>query len=192
MLINLTNTNSKKKQQHHHHPVVNSDQPCGDRSVSWRWFGRHDGVGLDVSVDLPGDDIWQAGNGVGKKRNTVGLQTVVLTVKDEGVRALGQGVTPTILGAMPYEESSLGRLDCWRTCFQETKCRGRNVDSCASQNAFGGLGGVAGGSHYISQTIRSDDYCKMQGSRGTQHALLVTGLCQQTYSNTVSHDFIVV
>jgi hypothetical protein len=98
------------------------------------------------------------------------IETVVLTVKDEGVRALYKGVMPTILGAMPYEGIKFGTVGLLENLFPKKI----NADETAStpvlrKMLFGGLGGVmAGLLTYPNDTVRR--LLQMQGSRGTQHA----------------------
>jgi hypothetical protein len=106
----------------------------------------------------------------GKKEYGGIIQTVLLTVKDEGVRALYKGVTPTILGAMPYEGIKFGTVGLLENIFPEK----RNADEATStpvlrKMLFGGLGGVmAGLITYPNDTVRR--LMQLQGSRGTQHA----------------------
>lgn len=106
----------------------------------------------------------------GKKEYGGIIQTVVLTVKDEGVRALYKGVTPTILGAMPYEGIKFGTVGLLENLFPRKKYADEGSSTPVLRKMlFGGLGGVmAGVITYPNDTIRR--LLQMQGSRGTQHA----------------------
>jgi hypothetical protein len=103
----------------------------------------------------------------GKKAYGGILQTMMLTVKDEGVRALYKGVTPTLMGAMPYEGIKFGTVGILEQIFPKS-----STDESSSQvlrkMLFGGLGGVmAGLITYPNDTVRR--LLQLQGSRGTQH-----------------------
>ena len=88
------------------------------------------------------------------------VHTIALTVKDEGFLALYKGVTPTLLGAMPYEGIKFGTVGVLEVIFpsdQSTPLR---------KMCFGGLGGVmAGLITYPNDTVRR--MLQLQGSRGT-------------------------
>ena len=96
------------------------------------------------------------------------LKTIVLTVKDEGALALFKGITPTILGAMPYEGIKFGTVGLLEQFFPP------KPDQAASyyvtrKMIMGGLGGVmAGLITYPNDTVRR--LLQLQGSRGTESA----------------------
>lgn len=89
-------------------------------------------------------------------------RTISLTVADEGFWALYKGVTPTLLGAMPYEGIKFGTVGMLEVIWpmeggQSTPLR---------KMIFGGLGGVAAGLiTYPNDTVRR--LLQLQGSRGT-------------------------
>lgn len=93
------------------------------------------------------------------------LQTVLLTVRDEGFLALYKGVTPTVVGAIPYEGIKFGTVGLCEKVFplqDDTS----NKPSPVRKMLFGGLGGVmAGIITYPNDTVRR--LLQMQGSRGT-------------------------
>ena len=98
----------------------------------------------------------------GSKKEYHGIiRTIVLTVKDEGFLALYKGVTPTLLGAMPYEGIKFGTVGLLERMFpadQHTPLR---------KMVMGGIGGImAGLITYPNDTIRR--LLQLQGSRGTQ------------------------
>jgi hypothetical protein len=98
----------------------------------------------------------------GSKKEYHGLvRTMVLTVKDEGFLAVYKGVTPTLIGALPYEGIKFGTVAFLERAFpseQTTPLR---------KMMFGGLGGVmAGLITYPNDTVRR--LLQLQGSRGTQ------------------------
>jgi len=87
------------------------------------------------------------------------VQTVVLTVKDEGLMALYRGATPTLLGAVPYEGIKFGTVGVLETWFPLAV----NEDGSLQQPTplrkmlFGGLGGVmAGLITYPNDTVVSN------------------------------------
>ena len=89
------------------------------------------------------------------------IRTVLTTVKDEGVLALYKGVTPTIMGALPYEGIKFGTVGFLEQCFpveQTTPLR---------KMMFGGIGGViAGLVTFPNDTVRR--LLQLQGSRGSK------------------------
>jgi len=107
--------------------------------------------------------------GAGQKAYGGILSTVALTVKDEGPLALYKGVTPTLLGSMPYVGIQFGTVGILEVLFPH----GGNQDDSTTQLSpavrkmlFGGTGGVmAGLITYPNDTIRR--LLQLQGSRGT-------------------------
>jgi len=98
----------------------------------------------------------------GKKEYGGILQTVALTVKDEGILALYKGVTPTLMGAMPYEGIKFGTVGVLEKTFPTNEQKPDPV----RKMMFGGLGGVmAGLLTYPNDTVRR--LLQLQGSRGT-------------------------
>jgi len=93
------------------------------------------------------------------------VQTLVVTVKDEGLFAMYKGVTPTIMGAMPYEGIKFGTVGLLEKLFpakDETDKSQRPLRKLV----FGGMGGVmAGLITYPNDTVRR--LLQLQGSRGT-------------------------
>jgi hypothetical protein len=100
-------------------------------------------------------------SGTSKKEYHGIIRTCVITVKDEGFLALYKGITPTIMGAMPYEGIKFGTVGLLEHLFpseQTTPTR---------KMIMGGIGGVmAGLLTYPNDTVRR--LLQLQGSRGTQ------------------------
>jgi solute carrier family 25 (mitochondrial phosphate transporter), member 23/24/25/41 len=91
-------------------------------------------------------------------------QTIVLTVKDEGFMALFKGVTPTILGAMPYEGIKFGTVGVLEWYFPKEDGFLHHPHYPWRKMVFGGLGGVmAGLITYPNDTVRR--MLQLQGSR---------------------------
>ena len=91
------------------------------------------------------------------------IRTLVLTIKDEGFVALYKGVTPTILGAMPYEGIKFGTLEQ----LFPTKSDQPQSYYVTRKMLMGGIGGVmAGLITYPNDTVRR--LLQLQGSRGTE------------------------
>eukprot|EP00934_Nitzschia_sp_Nitz4_P001077 Nitzschia sp. Nitz4//scaffold31_size150131//44769//45710//NITZ4_002818-RA/size150131-processed-gene-0.103-mRNA-1//1//CDS//3329547629//1077//frame0 len=88
------------------------------------------------------------------------IRTMVLTVKDEGFLALYKGVTPTLLGAMPYEGIKFGTVGILESLFPSEET------TPMRKMMFGGAGGImAGLITYPNDTVRR--LLQLQGSRGT-------------------------
>lgn len=86
------------------------------------------------------------------------IETVVLTVKDEGFVALYRGATPTLIGAVPYEGIKFGTVGVLERWFPLTP----NEDGSLPQPSplrkmmFGGMAGVmAGVLTYPNDTVVS-------------------------------------
>lgn len=98
------------------------------------------------------------------------INTIVITMREEGFKALYKGVTPTVLGAMPYEGIKFGTVGIlektfpWKATFNE---HGEsNKPSVFRKVAFGAAGGImAGLITYPNDTVRR--MLQLQGSRGT-------------------------
>lgn len=75
------------------------------------------------------------------------IQTVVLTVKDEGFLALYRGATPTLLGAIPYEGIKFGTVGVLERWFplQPNEDGTLPKPTPLRKMLFGGLGGVMAG-----------------------------------------------
>jgi hypothetical protein len=75
------------------------------------------------------------------------IQTIVLTVKDEGFFALYRGATPTILGAVPYEGIKFGTVGILEKSFplQPNEDGSLPKPSPWRKMLFGGMGGVMAG-----------------------------------------------
>lgn len=101
-----------------------------------------------------------AQKGVNKEYNGI-IRTVIVSVRDEGFLALYKGVTPTLLGALPYEGIKFGTVG-----FLERTFPTEEKTTPMRKMIFGGLGGVmAGLITYPNDTIRR--LLQLQGSRGT-------------------------
>lgn len=103
------------------------------------------------------------------------IATMVVTVKDEGFLALYKGVTPTLLGAMPYEGIKFGTVGILERLFPADE------PTPMRKMIFGGAGGVmAGLITYPNDTVRR--LLQLQGSRGTNTAYAGYWDCvRQTY-----------
>lgn len=93
-------------------------------------------------------------------------QTLLLTVRDEGIAGLYKGVTPTLVGALPYVGIQFGTVG-----FLETLVRDNHDNNywnpSLQKMVFGGIGGVTAGLiTYPNDTVRR--LLQLQGSRGTR------------------------
>lgn len=99
------------------------------------------------------------------------FNTVLVTAKEEGAMALYKGITPTVLGAMPYEGIKFGTVGMLEQLFPFEAKRNAMTGEVEKapiwrKIAFGGMGGVmAGLITYPNDTVRR--LLQMQGSRGT-------------------------
>lgn len=92
------------------------------------------------------------------------LQTCRVTIQDEGLWALWKGVTPTMLGAVPYEGIKFGTVGILERLFPKDDS---SLSGPMRKMIFGGLGGVVAGTFmYPNDTIRR--LLQVQGSRGTE------------------------
>lgn len=99
----------------------------------------------------------------GKKAYRGILQTVTVTIRDEGVAALYKGVWPTLMGSMPYEGIKFGTVGVLEDLFP---LQPDEPPSAIRKMGFGGMGGVmAGIITYPNDTVRR--LLQLQGSRGT-------------------------
>lgn len=108
----------------------------------------------------------------GKKHYKGIINTVLITAREEGVKALYKGITPTLLGAMPYEGIKFGTVGLLERAFPKTKesdgAEGEKdvANSVTRKLAFGGAGGMmAGILTYPNDTVRR--LLQLQGSKGT-------------------------
>ncbi|KAL9186064.1 hypothetical protein ACHAXT_005302 [Thalassiosira profunda] len=101
--------------------------------------------------------------GPGGKKHYKGIvNTVVVTAREEGVRALYKGITPTLLGAMPYEGIKFGTVGILDATFPKKE----DDNNVVRKLMFGGAGGAtAGVMTYPNDTIRR--LLQLQGSKGT-------------------------
>ena len=104
------------------------------------------------------------------------VDTVLVTAREEGPRALYKGMSPTLLGAMPYEGIKFGTVAAMEWAFPKTSAtreggnRDDNNDSIVSDVTrkllFGGAGGVSARViTYPNDTVRR--FLQLQGSKGT-------------------------
>ena len=110
------------------------------------------------------------------------IRTVMLTVKDEGLLALYKGVTPTLIGAIPYEGIKFGTVGFLEHSFPVDETQKQQSSSTPIRKMmFGGLGGVmAGLITYPNDTVRR--LLQLQGSRGSNTTYTGYWDCvQQTY-----------
>jgi hypothetical protein len=112
------------------------------------------------------------------------VSTIALTVREEGPLALYKGVTPTLLGALPYEGIKFGTVSLLEKMFPPSPSSGEGQQQSSSslrKMFFGGLGGIAAGLiTYPNDTIRR--MLQLQGSRGTNtHYGGYWDCVQQTY-----------
>ncbi|KAL3920754.1 MAG: hypothetical protein SGILL_003098 [Bacillariaceae sp.] len=99
------------------------------------------------------------------------VHTLALTVRDEGFLALYKGITPTLLGAVPYEGIKFGTVGLMERLFpmssDEQLSTSPQKSTPMRKMLFGGLGGVmAGLITYPNDTVRR--LLQLQGSRGTE------------------------
>lgn len=75
------------------------------------------------------------------------IETVALTVKDEGLMALYRGATPTLLGAVPYEGIKFGTVGILERWFPLPSNEDGSVPKPTPlrKMLFGGIGGVMAG-----------------------------------------------
>ena len=112
--------------------------------------------------------------GPGGKKHYKGIvNTVLITAREEGVRALYKGITPTLLGAMPYEGIKFGTVGLLERAFPKTTTTsteegqgGLLSNNIIRKLMFGGAGGISAGLlTYPNDTIRR--LLQLQGSKGT-------------------------
>ena len=75
------------------------------------------------------------------------IETVALTVKDEGFMALYRGATPTLLGAVPYEGIKFGTVGILERMFPLSANEDGSLPKPTPlrKRLFGGMGGVMAG-----------------------------------------------
>lgn len=111
------------------------------------------------------------------------INTVLITAREEGAMALYKGVSPTLLGAMPYEGIKFGTVAVLERAFPKTtgddgkeeidggglkkeKDSNSIVSDVTRKLIFGGAGGVtASVITYPNDTVRR--FLQLQGSKGT-------------------------
>lgn len=102
----------------------------------------------------------------GKKHYRGIVNTVIVTAREEGVKALYKGVTPTLLGAIPYEGLKFGTVAMLERMFPRKDENVSTANNVARKIMFGGAGGiVAGLMTYPNDTVRR--LLQLQGSKGT-------------------------
>lgn len=103
---------------------------------------------------------------VNKKVYNGMIQTILVTIKDEGFLGLYKGITPTLLGAMPYVGIQFGTVGLLEKYFGRTSNDPKKKHDPLQKMVFGGIGGImAGVITYPNDTIRR--MLQLQGSRGT-------------------------
>lgn len=106
----------------------------------------------------------RASDGAVKKEYKGMVSTILLTVREEGFWALYKGVTPTLIGALPYEGIKFGTVGLLDALFPASSF---SASPAIRKMIFGGLGGVAAGViTYPNDTVRR--LLQLQGSRGTE------------------------
>ena len=110
----------------------------------------------------------------GKKAYRGIIQTVIVTAREEGPMAIYKGISPTLLGSMPYEGIKFGTVAILERTFPIEKLDSDDGDGSSSSVAnnltrkslFGVTGGVmATMITYPNDTVRR--FLQLQGSRGT-------------------------
>jgi Mitochondrial carrier protein len=105
------------------------------------------------------------------------VQTMVVTVKDEGIAGLYKGIAPTMLGAMPYVGIQFGTVAVLEKLFPKSNYTDNDAPpqpttsstATSGQKAlrkmlFGGIGGVTAGLlTYPNDTVRR--MLQLQGAR---------------------------
>jgi solute carrier family 25 phosphate transporter 23/24/25/41 len=137
---------------------------------------------------IAGKVVPAEGGGVKHYRGII--NTVLVTAREEGALALYKGVSPTLLGAMPYEGIKFGTVAILERAFprkrrtmregaeEEVDGKGKDDNNNNNNNngisvsdvtrklLFGGAGGVtASVITYPNDTVRR--FLQLQGSRGT-------------------------
>lgn len=104
--------------------------------------------------------------GANKKKHYSGIiNTVVITAKEEGFAALYKGVTPTLLGALPYEGIKFGTVGVLEGLFPKDSDSDKQ-SLIYRKVLFGGCGGLnAAILTYPNDTVRR--MLQLQGSKGT-------------------------
>lgn len=109
-----------------------------------------------------------AGPGGQKHYNGI-INTVLTTAREEGVGALYKGITPTLLGSMPYEGIKFGTVGILERTFPMSDAERKNESKAykvSRKLIFGGCGGVmASVITYPNDTVRR--LLQLQGSKGT-------------------------
>jgi len=102
--------------------------------------------------------------GQGKRHYSGIWNTLYRSMKEEGFMTMYKGITPTLLGAMPYEGikfGTVGLLEKW------VPVEDGERPSVWRKMIFGGVGGVmAGLITYPNDTVRR--MLQLQGSKGTK------------------------
>eukprot|EP00536_Pseudo-nitzschia_multiseries_P007525 jgi/Psemu1/195814/e_gw1.178.80.1 len=102
-------------------------------------------------------------DGAVKKEYRGIVHTLLLTVREEGWSALYKGVTPTLIGALPYVGIQFGTVGLMETLFPTSSFP---ASPAVRKMIFGGMGGVAAALiTYPNDTVRR--LLQLQGSRGT-------------------------
>ncbi|KAL7522366.1 hypothetical protein ACHAWX_007061 [Stephanocyclus meneghinianus] len=152
-----------------------SNQKYTEQSGALPWFlsflsGGMAGITATAAtypLDLARGRITGKLAGPGGKKHYKGItNTIVVTVREEGFNALYKGVTPTLLGAMPYEGIKFGTVGILERIFpKDSNAESKSYD-VTRKLIFGGAGGVmASVITYPNDTVRR--LLQLQGSKGT-------------------------
>ncbi|GMH82395.1 hypothetical protein TrVE_jg6677 [Triparma verrucosa] len=111
------------------------------------------------------------------KKYTGILQTINLTIKEEGPTALYKGVRPTLLGAVPYEGIKFGTVGFLETLFPNDT----SDSNIIRKVIFGAAGGVSAGCiTYPNDTIRR--LLQLQGTPGAENFNGYFDCARKTYN----------
>ena len=94
------------------------------------------------------------------------------TIHDEGVRALYRGITPTFMGAMPYEGIKFGTVGVLERAFPSSDT---GKPDPIRKMMYGGLGGVMAGLITYPNGTQFAGFCSYKEVEGLRRNMLDTG-----------------